>query len=332
MNKEQTGGKEFQIAMLGASGVGKTTLLTSMYEQFEKTTGEVNLQLKPADAYSKGKLEEYLKQLRSIAETFEAKRVIRGTTAMGGPAAIKPFRFELGKKGDKPSLQLCFRDYPGGFISSTEIEEKRYVRKLLARSAAVVIPVDTPAIMEVKGRWNDLINKPDEIIELFKVAYQKLEEPKLVILAPVKCESYVENEEAANLLRQRIEKEYDRLLEFFRSPGVASKVTVVVAPVQTVGCVIFHMAGERNGEPVFYFTKKSFYSQYKPQNSEELLRYLLRFLLKLHVDRSRWPVLQFVREMFDADAEFKQAVEQFAKSCKTNEGFAVLQGEQWLKL
>ena len=323
---------ELQIAMLGASGVGKTTLLTSMYEQFEETTREVNIQLKPANPYTEQTLQKYLKQLRSLAETFEAKEGLRGTAATAGPNSIKPFNFTIGKKADKPSLQLCFRDYPGGYISSQDITEKRYVRKLLEQSAAVVVAIDTPAIMEVKGKWHQLRNKPNDITELFKIAYRNLNEPKLVILAPVKCETYVQDEESAHLLCQRIEQEYARLLEFFQAPGLADKVAVVITPVQTVGCVIFLVAGERNGQPVFTFTKTSFNATYSPQDSEQMLRYLLRFLFKLYLEQRRWPILNQIRQVFNPDAEFKQAVEQFTKGCKTNGGFTILQGKKWLHI
>jgi len=44
---------ELQVTMLGPSGVGKTTLLTAMYDQFEKTVGATNLQLTPDDESQK---------------------------------------------------------------------------------------------------------------------------------------------------------------------------------------------------------------------------------------------------------------------------------------
>ena len=41
--------QELQITMLGPTGVGKTTLLTAMYEQFERNIGSTDLQLTPDD-------------------------------------------------------------------------------------------------------------------------------------------------------------------------------------------------------------------------------------------------------------------------------------------
>ena len=77
--------KELNITMLGASGVGKTTLLTSMYEQFEATSRQANLHLKP-DIETAAILERYLAQLKSLTYEFKADertKGIRGTLGKG---------------------------------------------------------------------------------------------------------------------------------------------------------------------------------------------------------------------------------------------------------
>ena len=329
--------KELKITMLGASGVGKTTLLTSMYEQFEATTREADIQLVP-DEETKAILQDYLEKLKSMTEEFmadERNKGIPGTAATADPNLLPKYSFDLGKRGQK-SLRLLFRDYPGGYVSSKDPAERKFVQNLLTECAAVIIAIDTPAMMELKGKWHALRNKPDEITKLFKTAYGKLEEPKLVIFAPVKCETYVQDEESANKLEERIQKEYAPLLEYFQAPGLRDKVAVVVTPVQTVGCVVFlRIEVENMNRPRFWFAKTSYDAQYSPKDSEQMLRYLLRFLFKRHnqgllIERS--PILRSVRQIFSHNTEFERAVEQFAKDCKTTSGFAVLQGQKWLNI
>lgn len=327
--------KELKITMLGASGVGKTTLLTSMYEQFAEISNQANLQLTP-DIETAATLDQYLSQLKSLTYEFKAeehKKGIRGTLAMAGPESLPSYSFDLSRKDQKPSLRLVFRDYPGGYILPSDITGRRFVQKLLKECAAVIIAIDAPALMELNGRWHDLRNKSDEILKLFQTAYQKIEEPKLVIFAPVKCETYVQNEESANKLIKCIQNKYAPLLEFFLEPIRADKIAVVTAPVQTVGCVVFlKIEVEHLNQPRFYFRKISFDAEYSPQDSEQLLRYLLRFLLKIHIEDRQWPMFDMVRQIFNPDAELKQAVEQFAKDCKTTDGFAVLQGQMLLNI
>lgn len=330
---------ELKITMLGPSGVGKTTLLTSMYEQFESTSLEANIQLIP-DPETKGILEQYLHDLKSLAKEFRAderkKKGIQGTGAIAGPESLPSYIFDLGGKEQKLSLRLNFRDYPGGYILSSQVDERQFVKNLLRECTAVILAIDTPAIMELDGRWHEARNKPDEITKLFKTAYQKLNEPKLVILAPVKCETYVQNEESARKLVERIKIKYSPLLEFLGELSRRDNITVVTTPIQTVGCVVFlKIEVEHYNKPYFYFRKKSTNAQYSPQDGDQLLKYLLRFLFKRHnqqllVERS--PILRMVRHILNQNTEFETAVELLAKGCKTTGGFAVLQNPELLNI
>jgi len=326
--------KELKITMLGASGVGKTTLLASMYEQFGATTEQANLHLQP-DIETAAILERYLGQLKSLTYEFRAderNKGIRGTAATAGPESLPSYIFDLGRK-EKPFLRLLFRDYPGGYILPGDVAGRRFVHKLLRECAVVIIAIDTPAIMELNGRWHPLRNRPDEILSLFRDAYENLNEPKLVIFAPVKCETYAKDEASAENLIWRIKNKYAPLLEFLQQPIRADKVAVVTTPVQTLGCVVFWKIEVENfNKPRFFFRKTSFDAKYSPQDSEQLLRYLLRFLLNAYLQDRRWPIFDTFRKIFNPDTELKQAVESFAKGCKKTGGFSILQGHHLLNI
>ena len=144
--------QELQITMLGPTGVGKTTLLTAMYEQFERNIGSTDLQLTPDDD-SSAILQDRLVELKSLLDVFEARgrTGIQGTEALAGPEFLRSFLFGLGRKGEPPSLQLRFRDYPGVYHETkASEEEKQFVKKLLRESVAVLIAIDAPALMEDK--------------------------------------------------------------------------------------------------------------------------------------------------------------------------------------
>ncbi len=68
------------------------------------------------------------------------------------------------------------------------------------------------------GKWHGAKNHPQEILELFQAAYTRLNEPKLVILAPVKCETYVQTPESALRLLGCIKDKYSPLCSFSVSP------------------------------------------------------------------------------------------------------------------
>lgn len=317
---------QLKITMLGPSGVGKTSLLTAMYEQFESNIGKTNLQLTP-DLESAALLQERLAELKTLPDNFETKGWISSTET------YRSFIFEIGRKGAKPSLQLHFQDYPGEYHESKSLrEDKERVENFLKESTAVIIAIDTPALMEKNGQWHDYTNRQQQITNLFQRVYFDLESPRLVILAPVRCEKYMENPQSTAKLLQRIEVGYGKLLDLLRSPNLLTKVAVVVTPVQTVGTVVFSRIELNNGKPLFIFRKTSHDAQYNPKDSEQPLRYLLRFLLKLHLDSRQWKFFNFLRNWLGIDNYLKLAIYEFAKGCKTTDGFTILQGENLLNI
>jgi len=326
--------QKLEITMLGPSGVGKTTLLTAMYEQFESNIGLTDLQLTPDDE-SSAILQDRLVELKSMLDVFEAKdrRGIMGTEAPAGPESLRSFVFGIGKKGRTPSLELHFRDYPGGYHTvKASSEEKEFVKNLLQKSVAVLIAIDAPALMEQRGKFHERINRPQQIKDLIKQSYQDLNSPRLVIFAPVKCEKYLKNEQSTKELINAVRQGYGGLLSYFNSEQLNPWIASVITPVQTVGSVVFSRleVDSYNNLPHFYFRKVRHDSQYNPQDSEQPLRYLLRFLLKLHYENRSWGIFDFMRDWLSVDEYLKRAINEFANGCKTTDGFAILKGERWL--
>ncbi len=320
---------ELKITLLGPSAVGKTSLLTSMYEQFKRITFQANLQLIP-EAESNAILKKRLKELKSLAETFK----VQPGAGIPGSSEVRSFIFDLAEQDKKPFLRLNFYDYPGGFISDkASPNERRFVRELMNDAAVAVIAIDTPALMMSKGKFNEYVNKPKQITAMFKEAYKDIQEPRLVIFAPVKCEMEMrKGERAAKQLLERIKKEYADLLNFLSSPTLNSQVAVAITPVQTLGCVICTMIEEPRKDylPTFGFRKISRDAEYNPQDNDQPLRYLLRFLLKVHHEERTHKFLQVVMNWMGLDAHIKNALIQFSKGCKNTGGFAVLQGKELL--
>jgi hypothetical protein len=320
-----------KVTMLGSSGVGKTSLLAAIYDQFDQVIGGINLQIKPTDGESKIRIEKRLQELKNlVGDSIRVRGGVQGDT---GDLNTRSFLFDLGKIAVSPSLRLQFQDYPGNFIGlDAHSDQIKAVENFIKESAAVLIAIDTPALMEQKGKWHEDLNQPTRIRGLFKQAYQNLDSPRLVILAPVKCESYTQNDRDASKLLECVKEKYSTLLEYFNSDALSTKVAVVVTPVQTVGSVFFSSIENHDGEPYFRFIKRDFNSLYQPRDSEQPLRYLLRFLLRLYIEKRRIPIISSILDLFGKDAAFKQAVLEFTGNCKSTSGFAVIQGANLLRL
>lgn len=322
---------ELKVTMLGSTGVGKTSLLTAMYEQFASNIGKTDLQLTPDDE-SSAILQERLIELKSLLDNFEARGGVQATE--GEPTELRSFIFGLGRQGKPPSLQLNFRDYPGGYhLAKATPDKRKFIKNLLEECVAVLIAIDAPALMELRGKWSELINRPQQITDIFRTAYQDLDSPRLIILAPVRCEKYMQSERSALELTQRIKEEYQGLLDLFSSEALLPNVVAVITSVQTVGSVVFSRIEIREGFPVFRFRKIGHDARYNPKDSEQPLRYLLRFLLKLHLTQNRnWGFFNFLRDIFSMDKHLVNAIRELSSGCKSSGGFLILQGNSWLNL
>ncbi|NEP36011.1 hypothetical protein [Moorena sp. SIO3B2] len=310
--------KELKVTMLGNRGVGKTSVLTAMYEQFSDTFEEADLQLTP-DSESSALLQKRLGQLKALLDDFEA------TGGLEGDQKPQSFKFGLGKIGDKPSLQLTFQDFPGEYID----KDGEFVKKVMHECVAVLIAIDAPALMEANGKWHHLMNRPKQICDFFKISYGDLKEPRLVILVPVRCEKYLQNEEDAKKLRNCIKDKYAELFRLFKSENLLTKIACVITPVQTVGTVIFNNIRVENKKPHFYFRKISHDAGYSPKDSDQPLRYLLSFLLKLHYG-TKWGWFNPIRHWLGWDRYLLEAARQSASQCKSSGGFVIIQGEDKL--
>jgi hypothetical protein len=321
---------DLKITMLGPRGVGKTTLLTAMYDRFEATIGQTNLQLTP-DSETAALLAERLAELKTLLVNTKVTGGIEGTPKLDDPSAHPSFKFGLGKKAKVPSLNLRFHDYPGGYIeSSASARQREYVADLLRDSHVVVIAIDTPPMMEKNGFYDETFNRPSQIKAMFANAYQNLSSRRLVLFAPVKCEKYAATSDGARKLAQRVRESYAQTLDFLNNDELRPHVATVITPVQTVGGVVFSQLQETGGGPHFLYRKTSFNALYSPRDSEQPLRYLLSFLLKLHYDKRGEGFWGWLRLFFDIDEHLVTAAKEFAKGCKRSDGFEVVQGAELL--
>lgn len=326
---------EANICMFGPKSVGKTSLLTTMYEQFENDISNAKLQLTP-DLESASLLQDRLADLKSLFATDE---VFFSTGGVISSSVINKYIFELGRLGQTPTLKLNFTDFPGSWISlSADKSDREMVNNFVEQSQGVILAIHAPALMEKEGKFNEEMNRPDEITNFFKRNYisDKIKQPRLVILAPIKCEKYMHNNSTA--LIDNIKKSYKKLLDLFSSEGLMDKITVVITPVQTTGNIVLgkvEVVKDQRGLniPQFYFTKNSSCAVYDPKDSEQPLRYLLSFFLKLHLNSQEncWGIFSFIRDWFGMDKYLRDSVAKFASACKRDKFFVVLQGERWLK-
>lgn len=297
---------ELNIIMVAPRQIGKTSLLAAMHEEFDKTFERANLQTWTDDSALEA-ITDCKRVLRTIDPKFKKK--VKRTQPMIDPWNDEGFIFELGSGGRK-FMKLRFTDPSGGYFALDAAQtQKDYVKQQLLKCDAVIIPIDATALMEKKtgrvsynevGTWHEGKNDPERITTLLKAAYAGLSVPRLIILAPVKCETYMRTSQDAENLLDHVQMGYRELLDFLKSDALFGKVAVVVTPVQTVGNSVFayHKTGD-DGFIQFEYNKTEIKAPYAPKDGDQPLRYVLRFLLNLSNEAKK--------------SDLKKAKEQLAK-------------------
>lgn len=269
--------KKFNVTMLGPRGVGKTSILAGMYDQFEKSAKNANLSLTP-DAKSSARLSQKLGELKAQTDTFRALNGIAGT------ADSQFFNFELGLQFQEPEMNIVFQDYPGGWFSGEDSEKSKIVENAIRDSQMIILAIDSPALMAQKGKWNESINQPRQMSDFFKRAFRGIDSKKLVLLVPVKCESYVQDKDEIQKLSLAIKKSYNSLITQFQSDILSKKLAVGIAPIQTLGNVRFSYYKSTDNIPEACFTVcKNHNSPYDPKNVEQVIFYMLNFVLSQYL-------------------------------------------------
>ena len=220
-----------KAAMMGPRAVGKTTILTAVFN--ETKTSITTTMLKLSERGDTGKLlQDRLYYLKSVFKKQE-EIVDNGTPPAGLEAtgAEGEFLFSFGIQGKEPSVDLEIKDFPGEYV----IDNPERVKTFIEESTAIFIAIDTPHLMEKGGQYNEVKNKTSLITRFFKEVLENIQSEKLVLLIPLKCEKYFLEKRMEEVL-QRVEEKYGELIQEFRR---SMKVCCAVTPILTLGNVEF---------------------------------------------------------------------------------------------
>ena len=288
--------EELKILMVATRGIGKTSLLAAMHEEFHKTFERANLQTWVDDTNTLRAIEECKSILKNIDPRL--KKQVTPTQPKENPWNDQGFQFEIGSSGKK-FMKLRFTDPSGEYFNPDAApEQKDYIKQQLNQCDAIVIPVDATALMQKKtgrvshgeiGIWHEEKNNFQRITQLLKDAFSNIDSPRLIILAPIKCETYTRTSTDAEKLLYHIKIGYRELLDFLKSDSsLINKVAVVVTPVQTIGNVVFsYYKTDENDFTQFYYHKTPINAPYQPKDGEQPLRYILLFLINVFLENKK---------------------------------------------
>lgn len=312
------------VTMIGPRGVGKTSLLASLYDQFQAVCGEANLVM-TADEDTRGVLQHYREQLDGFASGRPGSA--RSSRGIEGNLAFREHRILLGTGGRRePQIMLCFTDVPGEALIDGRMKE---LIEKVERSAVLFLAIDTPALMERDGRYHQEINKPALVADFVREVAAKGGD-LLVVMVPLKCEKYVHEDGGMRRVRARVQESYYDMIA--QLGGIEGGSTgVVLTPVQTVGSMVFKRFNTAGFEE---FRLRRLGATYAPVDTDQPLRWMLRFVLNGYRRRDKTLIEAFRQIVTGDSVRLAEALRVFATGCKLDRdaGFDVLLGHRFLDL
>lgn len=334
------------VCMMGARGVGKTSVLTSMFHNLNAVNADTNLHLVPqkdphtGNSFTQVAIEErYIQLLEMFHDAFPGKPI--NTSGIGASFDVREYYFMFGVKGRKPELELQIKDFPGEYIRTQPQNVIEYIRE----STALLVAVDTPHLMECDGQFCEAKNSVSQITDLFKMALDGQQDEKLVLFVPLKCEKYSRDGNMQDVT-QAVEQAYADLIGFIKS-GKGGRVVCAITPILTVGDVVFKEFLQENGsvktvgeeglpaEAVYVYANGV--PGYHPRYCEQPLCYLLSFVSRLYErqksdsDGSFLKKMAAIFKLFPEDPTLLLEINRFSrKMVRERDGYKVVTGKGFI--
>jgi GTPase SAR1 family protein len=244
-------GLAYRIGVIGPTRVGKTSLVTSLLEDGkELLAGAHHVEIRPVDTGTEERLAKSANELNGSLEAGEFRvGKLRGTE--------EPFTFRLllDPGVDGAGIELELLDYPGTWLDAATRPKDReqdwsVCRRFITQSTVLLVPIDAAVLMEAVRAEQRMsvpfiltIAQVEQVVRSWaKVRRARLlsdSEPALLLLCPLKCESYMADNggrsDQCGAMIEQVERVYDRVIRAVHQEE--GRIDVVCCPVDTIGCV-----------------------------------------------------------------------------------------------
>lgn len=227
INRENSNTFFYKIGIIGASSVGKTSIIATLLDQTKDALAQTGISIKPFEepdengnlmSQTKNKINKTKEQIDSGLKFGEFEPTGRTTT--------DPFIFDLVMKvtnqnqsNKSTELRLAILDYPGKYLRFQPQDKWEECKAWINDSSVIIIPIDSNLVMETNNKDEDAASKDllqvQEVEELVRDWAKKRlheEESGLLLLVPVKCETYFDDNGGTE---DNSEKLYQKICDFY---------------------------------------------------------------------------------------------------------------------
>ena len=313
---------ELNMCMLGARSVGKTTIMTAIFDDSRSSNGLSKSKI-VLTAKSDTRAELLARKL-DLQEVFDEKKHIVDA-GIAASSAVHTFNFEMGLLGRTPCINFNVTDYPGEFIQSNA----EFVSEQIAQSSVVLIAIDSPYLMEQNAEYNEERNQVSFIYNYLRDNVDVFSN-KLIMLVPLKCEKYF-YQNRMDELNARVQDCYANIIDLFVN---TDNVAVVITPILTMGGVEFERFELKDGKHIAQYAFIKDNPQFAPMFCIQPMYYMMSFIAqqyKEHRDDTGiiGAILQRIYDVIDKNEELFEEFVTLAKyRMKDRCGYSVLSGEK----
>lgn len=320
---------ELNMCMLGARGVGKTSVMTAIFDESRSSGGLVSS--KVALKASDDTRTELSSKKDELHEIFDNEQEIFGNeqeivkTGISASEAAHFFDFEMGLIGRTPCVSFRVTDYPGEFLSSNPA----FVNEQLTKSSVIFIAIDSPYLMEENAQYNEARNQISLIYEYLQKNIQLISN-KLILLVPLKCEKYfIENK--MELLGTKIKDAYAKIIDLVSN---CENVALAITPILTLGGVKFSHFEHKDSVAVAKYAFVDKEAKFSPMFCVQPIYYMLSFVAKQYMEHREdvgifGKLLQHIYDIIDKNEDlFNEFVKLSSYRITDKFGYSVIKGEK----
>lgn len=221
------------VLMCGGRRTGKTSIMAAIQDNVRELfpSGDIVLNMN-----NSGHLINYLTETTSIFG-YEYQDESSFIANQGSNSDSNEYQCKVYLQKRASSMDLNFTDVPGEWFIKAEYETE--LTKKMRSSQVLIIAIDSPHMMESKGKYHEVFNRATIITQQIKKALQANREHRMVLFVPVKCERYRSTQDHMKNrmpeLLECVKQCYSDLISFLTSGGNEKIYTVGVTPCFTFG-------------------------------------------------------------------------------------------------
>lgn len=319
------------VMMLGGRRCGKTSVLASIEEQFDKVFGRTNLTIKALDDDTLITLENKKSEANKLYRTYKLNEPF---VVDNNPSdQINEYELSVELKSRKNGrIYMKFYDYPGEWLKDKSHSSE--LNAIMKKCNVFIIAIDTPGLMEDDAPEDT--NYSSHIGSFLKNSDQfKEKKSSMILFVPLKCEYYIRNNKM-NEVCEKVRMKYEKIINHVYNDFIKNTEMSII-PIQTLGNVQFAR----------YEDQKAFYKfipddngkrpvKPQPTNCEIPAVLILMYLLRLaYISKSKKegildkifaPILQSFFKMPSAEDflnEYETLKSQL-ENVKSNDGFDII--------